>query len=274
MQRIENEEGIFYEGDIHEILSVATSLSEMPDRERSSRDEEYGFAGMTFEDAVHAATHGDHVNGELLRRKLGVLAAVRESKRPKATWQVSGSQVDTARFLAGEPESMIQVVRTNRQSPVVRILVERAQLGHISSREIVEAGAVVVLAVEALRTAGIPTEIWVSVTSAAMHSSAQYGTKRVHSVLVRVQEASRPIDLDVLAFWLSSPAVQRRLAFSIRETESAANRAEWGVGNTYGRSTSYPAPQRWDEHVPAGAANVANWFRSIMTRRVGVEIAF
>lgn len=249
-----------------EAIERASLPNPHEDMARASRSAEHdSWGGGTFDDIVALATRG-YPDGARKLRNVGLLARIREVTRPAPVWDTSGSTVDVGRFLGGEPECMQQVVRRNRPSPVVRIAVERCVHSGISPQEILRTGAAVLAAVEALRTAGIPAEIWATFT-------VQAGTRKMHS-RVLVQRAGMAVDVDVLAFWLMHPGALRRIGFGLWEQQSREVRKEFRflTPGTYSHPTIHLLTGEYDENVPAYGDAVIEWVRSLLKRRVGVEI--
>jgi hypothetical protein len=120
-------------------------------------------------------------------------------------------------------------------------------------------GASVLAVVEQLRMSGIPTEIWICFTQKR---------DEVMSVQVRVQEAGRPVNVDVLAFWVADPAAFRRIGFSLQEQQDAVVRSRCGIENVknYGYATATPR-EGFDEYAPAYSYQVSTWIADVMARR-------
>jgi len=232
----------------------------------ASRQKKPGWAGPDFDVAVQMAVEGDPKSAIGLDKHLGVLSRVRHSVRTVTRWGEAGSSVDVGRFLAGEPECMAESVRARRASPVVRLGVERAVGHYVSADEMRATGASVLAVVEALRTAGIPAEIWVTYTVAGWEGHTL-------STQVLIQEAGRPINLDVLAFWIVNEASFRRIGFAIEEQEPADVRREVGIstGAGYGHPEATPAAD-FDEVAPANSYQATAWIREVLERRAGVTI--
>ncbi len=206
----------------------------------SARDESGGnkpWSGTaTYAESVTMAHDGWKDGAATLGLSAGVDAQIRLSTRPAATWSQVGSQVDMGAYLAGEPDCMISMVRTIRQAPLLRIVVERAIPGIVDEREVRSVGATVANVVEALRLNGIPSEIWSVVTLTAAkyaHPGVQYA--------VRAQAAGSMVDADILAYWIAHPAALRRTAFRWMELESAAFRKGFNATEDGSYGTVPPA---------------------------------
>jgi len=212
---------------------------------------------------------GDPESALGLNKYLGVLARVRQHTRAVTRWQEAGSMVDVAAYLAGEPECMMEMVPARRPSPVIRIAIERCVSFFTSAEEMRATGASALAIVEALRTAGVPAEIWVTFTT------GWPTRKSVLSEQVLVQEPGRPIDLDRLAFWAANPAAFRRLAFALYEQEPSEIRNEFHIytGGGYGSANSRPPNEDFfDEVAPSDSYSCERWVREVLNRRAGIEL--
>lgn len=257
---------------IEDALKVACDASP---KDTSSRDREYGWAGGSFDEAAELAENGYAAGTVILKRKLGMFTKVRQNMRPSPRWGESGSSVDIGRYLAGEPDCMVETVRTRRAAPVLRIGIERAVSATTPKEDIEATGASILAVTEALRTAGIPSEIWVSFTVRSWHSGDLY------TLQVKIQDAGRPIDLDMLSYWTMHPTALRRIAFSIMEHENSKVRSDFGFksGGGYGSPNRLDyAPEgredaaKFDEYAPATASDATAWVRDVIQRRTGVVI--
>jgi len=243
-----------------------------------------GWAGGTFDEAIEMASNGYHHGAARLNERVGLLAKVRKANRPQAVWDTSGSQVDMGRFMTGVPESMISVRRRARQSPVIKIGIERVVSAYVSTEDIEATGASVLAAVESLRLAGIPSEIWATFTSCPSGSPGDDFDRNADdqpswvSMMVKIQEPSRPIDLDRLGYWTMHPTLLRRIGFSMMENCYNAKQREWiGIGNS--RGYGIPSTLRgresfhdFDELAPAKSSEVDAWLDDVLNRRTGIQI--
>lgn len=258
-----------------EFASVYDALecAERPDSDevlggRTSRDASRDrWAGGTlepcsYEQAIEFARNGYPSGTATLRQRLDTLPpSIRPNLRPTPIWGVSGSTVDMGRYLAGEPENMIDTARTRRQSLVLRIAIERAVSSNVPPADIEATGASVLAVIERLRTAGIAAELWATFTIRAKRSEDIYQAR------VKIQDASRPIDLDVLAFWIMHPAALRRISFAIEEQEARKVRKDFQfyIGGSYG--TPITLNDGFDEYAPATAYEAESWIADVLARR-------
>lgn len=261
---------------IDEALEIATrptwyGAASRREKKRGDWDEDGKWAGGSWEDAVKHAKLGNPSNTVHLDEFKNVLVSVRSTMRPAPRWDVAGSTVDVGRHMSGEPESMIDVIRSKRQSPMIRIAVERAVNAGVSPEDIRATGASVLAAVQAMRTAGIPAEIWATFT---VGSSRVYGQMLSYQILV--QESGRPVNLNLLAFWITSPAAFRRIVFAMEEQEPKEIREafRFEIGGGYGRAANVkqmPSQvDHFDEIAPAYARQAEEWLVEVMSRRSGI----
>lgn len=252
---------------IGEFMEIATRTS----KSGSSRSKDDKWAHGSWDEAVRMAVEGYPEGAIRLKQRAGLFAKIREAKRPVARWSVAGSVVDIGRYLSGENENMVEVVRGRAQSPVLKLCIERCVSANTYAEDIENTGASVLAAVECLRTAGVPAEVWVSFTTTSWGKS----TKPQNSIQVRIQEAGRPIDIDVLAYWTMHPTALRRLAFAYWEQSPTEIRDQFGFWSTNGyggASTPANKDTEFDEFAPATSYEVEQWLTDVVTRRAGITI--
>lgn len=239
----------------------------------SSRKMDDRWSGESFDNAVRMAVEGWPKGTAKLRKRLHGMPSIHEAKRPRPRWDVQGSQVDIGRFMAGTPESMVEVVRTRRASQVIKIGIERAVSAMTSVSDIEAVGASVLAVIENLRTAGIPAEVWCLFT---VVPTGDYSKRdQFNSTQILIQEAGRPVNLDVLAYWTVNASAFRRLVFSIEEHESPAFRKKMGYvpSGGYGAPSNVadhvtPEEHGFDEIAPAREYEVTPWIQEVLARRV------
>lgn len=166
-------------------------------------------------------------------------------------YDVSGSEVDITRFLAGEPENMInalplKVMRTGR---VIRLYVPATYPGDADSSQIIGRGIAIMALVECFSMLQHPTEIWAGICNHDQFRNPHYRT----SYLVKVQGATEALDMGRIMFALAHPAFARQLGFSVKETCPKAKAMGFYRGGTYGSSSREIMPEDYadmaDENV-------------------------
>lgn len=147
----------------------------------------------------------------------------------QSSWDVAGAEVDMGRFLAGEPECMIEStpLRISRQGRAVRIVVPISVSGSIGADLIMRRGAAVMAFADVLARAQHPLEIW-----AGFKSTGRGGLTCTY--MIQVQAANAPLDPGRIMYALAHPSMLRRLTFSAMEHENASAWSTWSVGRGYG----------------------------------------
>lgn len=245
---------------LEEALEVA---SRQPEAGASSRREEYGWHGGSFEDNMRMAWEGDPETALQIKKNLGGVAGIHVAPRATRFLGVAGSQVDMSRFMRGEPENMVEVRRARRAAPVIRMAIERTQSAAVRAETMRQTGVSVLAVIERLRTAGVAAEIWVTF-------GVYYGNKK-HSTQILIQEAGRPIDIDRLAYWVANAGALRRIVFAIWENQSDEFIRDFNIYGNYGYSMTTPA-DKFDELVPANAVTAKEWIGEVLKRRAGIEL--
>lgn len=259
-------------GEAIERAGAATTSGISGQYDRTSRDPGHDiWGGCTFEQSQELALNGYPQGAATLKHRVGTMAAIRHSMRPTPRWDTAGSAIDVGRFMSGEPENMIETIRTARPSPVVKINVERCVHGGTPTSEIEATGASVLFVVEAMRTAGIPAEIWASFT---IRSGGGFGgADDTISAQVCIQRPGAPIDVDRLAYWLVHPGALRRTGFALWEHQPKRIRDKFRIKSHggYGYPHQLPMPE-FDETAPAGRAAATDWMVDVLARRVGITL--
>ena len=160
-------------------------------------------------------------------------AKIAPTLRPafRSFFDVTGGQVDVGRFLAGEPENMIEteLIEIARPGKVVTVLIHGGMLSKVKTRDFVARGVAIVALIEALEQMQHSTEVWLEITSSRDGDPEVYGTSRpVLTHLVKLKDAADVLDIDDLMFAVAYPGRHRRLTFSIRQLEPDHKR--FGIG--------------------------------------------
>lgn len=147
-----------------------------------------------------------------------------------STWDVAGSEVDMGRFLAGEPECMIESLpyKVARQGRAVRVVVPSCYASQVPTETVRQRGAAVVALCMILARAQHPVEVW------ADYANHGTGGRNRYAFAVRVQHANEPLDEGRLMFALAHETANRRLCFSVKEQQSAAVRNDFRISDTAG----------------------------------------
>lgn len=126
-------------------------------------------------------------------------------------WDVSGAEVDVARYLAGEPENMIDFPpsQTSKVGRVITLVVGVGVNGGVSGQEIIDRGRKIVALALALNRLGHAVEIWADDTQ---RGTTKQSRKLFQRILVK--GTNDEIDPAVLLFALAHPAFQRGIKWA------------------------------------------------------------
>jgi hypothetical protein len=258
--------------EYHEALALLTDEGNFPPvrerygRERSSHKDRYdNWAGVDWKESVDLAVNG--WSEPVAKIQADAKSKVRDHLRPTMVYGEAGSQIDMGAFLSGVPECMGEVVSRKRPAPVVRIAVDRAAAWTISEETLMRVGRSVLVVIEGLRLAGIPTEVW-----AVQTVSSRGGN---YSLRIKIQDAGRPVDVSRLAYWVGHTSALRRSVFAIEECEAKEVREYFGFGpegGGYGSPNLGYGREDFDEFAPSGQVSedkVTKWVADVLARRTG-----
>jgi hypothetical protein len=146
---------------------------------------------------------------------------------PELHYDVTGSDFDVATMLTGIPEYWSRLETETEQAPqeTLRLTVNMAFLGGVSTRTVETRGAAVAALIQCLEFVNKRVEVNVILTS-----SADMGRGEMSSQTIRVKDAEQPLDLDRLAFAVMHASSFRRLGFAIRETDASFMRSTFSYG--------------------------------------------
>ena len=197
---------------------VAAADTQHTDKISHTGTEESFHGTATFGEAVELATKGWPEGADRIAKLRATLESVVQktvtAKSSRLEWAESGDFLDVGRVLSGEPEafgSYVESDATHGTARVIKIVGNVSARGGVKSESIFSAGAAVAAAVDVLELLGHRVELWLG--SGSLHRS----TDEKLTVLVKVKEASQPLDLDRVAFVLAHNASLRRLFFSVEE---------------------------------------------------------
>lgn len=143
--------------------------------------------------------------------------------RPTLEYQVVGCNLDVGRYLSGDPECF-QVKKQEVDAGAGRIITLVCSIScsaDISSKTIIQKGAMVCALVDALECSGNRVEVVCNSASSKYSNqhSRQGGNKASGwiEVDITLKKANQSLNLAELAFCLGHPAMFRRMVFSMRE---------------------------------------------------------
>lgn len=205
------------------------------------------WAGGSFVKAMEMAQYGWRVNRDLIdadvedalmhiedRLNAHLDAAFNE------TYDVSGGYVDVGRYLMGEPECMVEqwVEEAPKRGKVLKVVNMVTASAGVNEKVLRERGRGVAAAVDVLHRLGFSVELWCGEAV-----SAGWDNSRAVSVeMVKIKEASDPLDWDAVMFGIGHPTFLRKFVFSLNESRPSEQRARFGfkVMGGYGGPCSLP----------------------------------
>lgn len=205
--------------------------------------------GPYLDQALTEARRGDDgSNLEAVEALVADILADVETEVPRPdferVWDVAGSEVDVDRYLAGEPECMIEYppLKVAKAGRSIRIIVSTSLSGGASSEAVRARGAAIIALCDALAARQHPLEVWITDSSTKVGQTLGAGQRLVYSVLV--QSPQDPYDRAKVLYAVSSADVQRQLCFAAYDAITAEENALYAV-NTAGRGA--PGRARTDD---------------------------
>lgn len=183
--------------------------------ERSEEHEAYDKWDLSlgYEGAM-AAYCGGWAEGaqraELLARTLTVTpTATRRLLSPT----VAGSVPNVGAYLAGSPQSMYRITRTNTRSvPLVHLVPTIGYAARIAADTAFDRGCAMVALIDALERAGCRVAVTLAISSDP-HGNEAF----VHTLTMAIKRYEQRLDLDQVIFTTAHPAFFRRLVFGLYE---------------------------------------------------------
>ena len=137
------------------------------------------------------------------------------------TMGTSGGAVDVAAFLSGEPECMVDYRFDEAPQKFVNFYIGISASWTVTAHTLLKRGAVIYTMIRAMEILGYSMSLKICCRfESYCHSKAFYS--------VQVKKAGEYLDPSVVAFWMTSPAVLRRLFFRLAEDSSEEERREMG----------------------------------------------
>lgn len=169
----------------------------------------------------------------LADEKVKAVTREMEDQQFRTIWDVSGADVDVARFLAGEPECMMDYVAApdSAAQPVVTLVVNVAVHCGITDEAFITHGSALVALAEAIDAVGLQSEIWADFTI------VNSGNTRSGRFAIRLKSGHGPLDAGALMFTLTHPAMFRGMVLNAMHAWPEQWRNDMGVGTFYGYPT-------------------------------------
>lgn len=186
-----------------------------------------------FEHCLNLARNGwsDQLDETLRIAEDAVEMAFKEHEVKDFTpvWDVTGSQVDVARYLSGEPENMIDfpALEVSKVGKVVTLVAGGFYSAAVSADALVRRGQVLTAFALALTRLGHSVELWVDVATTGRSG----GTKAHMKVLVK--GTNDTLDPAKILFAYAHPGMFRALGFAAAHNWPAKFRKSQGIGSYY-----------------------------------------
>jgi hypothetical protein len=198
------------------------------------------FAMATLEESLVMAREGwrDQLESALELAESAVTMAVREHEVDTfaPVWDVTGAEVDVARFLSGEPECMIDfpLTRTSKEGRVITLVVSSSYSSVISHDTLIRRGQVITAFALALARLGHAIEIWTDSTPVDVKNAKRRLIQRT-----LIKGVDDELDPAVIMFALGHPSFLRNLMHGCRGKLK-------GPWETFAKSGGTPTPRPAD----------------------------
>lgn len=224
---------------IDEMIDIAKAIDGSSARNRqscSSITSGYDFTHTnSLSDAVGLAENGWPEGRKNVQKMLGEAviddALLNLGQTIEYRHDVAGDEPDIDRYLAGEPENMVEyLVDPSPRGRNLKLIVNSSQHAFMPAEVMARRGVAVVLALELLTTAGYGIEL--ELAEATLASNYSHGTRVEYRI--PIVQAGQSTNLDTVAFSIAHPSFLRRLVFALNESEPDNLRETMGFQNGSG----------------------------------------
>jgi hypothetical protein len=191
------------------------------------------WAGGSHEEAIDRATGRGYDEAlpeaeDIMGRVEALVAADVLATTFQSRWDVSGAEVDLGRFVAGEPECMIESepIKIARSGRAVRIAIPTCYSSFVPEELVRRRGAAVMALCDILARAQHPIEVWAGSCFDAQNDEGQH--KRTAD-LVLVQHANQAFDRAKVMYAIAHPTMLRQLEFALEASRGAAYRRAYRI---------------------------------------------
>ena len=192
-----------------------------------------GWAGGSLDDCLSMARSGwlEELPAALEIAEDAVSMCEREHEIEvfQPAWDVSGAEVDIARYLSGEPENMIDypMAATSRVGKVITLCASVCYSSALEAETVIRRGQIITALAIALGKLGHSVELWADISTEKGLSGSNSGWERV-SIRVLVKGANDTIDPASILFAYAHPGMLRRLGFAVKHGYSELKRGANG----------------------------------------------
>ncbi len=237
---------------ISEVIDIAEQINSQPEGERSncaSINGEYSFTHTnSLEEAIKLCKYGWPEGRERVLKamaNLGIedglanLGQVIEYQH-----ETAGDEPDIDRYLAGDPENMINYyLDESTAGRIVKLLVNVSQPSYMNPDIIMRRGIAIVAAVETAAAAGYGVQL-----EAAEHTVSRYDGQSLE-YRIPLAQAGEYLNIDTVTFAITHPSFLRRLVFTLNENESDEIRDKFGFWESGGYGMPRTVKLHEDEHA-------------------------
>lgn len=240
--RTDTRAGKHYAAQYDSLAGFIDHVAAMPDHRTESmtgsRVEQF-FGGIkSMPEAIELARTGLTADGiealQLADQNLEQFDRDLVSQQFQTVYDVSGSDVDVARYLSGEPENMISyhLDDTPQVQRIATLVVSSGAPGSVSASAISKHGQRIMSLMMAIESTGIQTEIWVD------HTNTDRRNGYTGRESVRIKAPGELFDASAFMFAITHPSMLRALFHNSMHAYPSQWRRALRVGSGYGSATN------------------------------------
>lgn len=143
------------------------------------------------------------------------------------TYDVAGDEPDVERYLAGDPENMMQYhVDERRRGNVMKMIISSSQPAFVDASVMERRGTAICLATEMLTSVGLSLDVTVNERT----SDQRWDTDTATTIDYRIPilHAGDYLNMEAVIFAVAHPSFLRRLIFALNENEPSELRDTMG----------------------------------------------
>jgi hypothetical protein len=237
---IRSEEGKAYTLRFNSVDDAAKAFEDCKEgweARKDSVDDEWAGGCESLEEVVTLARKGlvDHIPDAMRIAEAAVESIENEYDMPsfQSFYDVSGSDVDVARYLSGEPECMINytMVDTPQAGRVITVRAPICASAGVTPKEMVDRGIQVVALILALEKTGLQVEVW---ATSPIHDSWTGDPEYLANLDVLVKGSGQALDIGQVMFAFAHPAMFRVMLLGLCHELPKKWQREIGIGFGYG----------------------------------------
>lgn len=217
--------------DFEEYLSSGTTLNGMSEE---SKDGDFSFTKThSYKEANNLLLYGDHELQKKIEEKGVAKLKANLNKyvvRRQTFTSVQGFAPHVANYIAGVPNSMINVRMKHIKQNVVTVFYNCAVSGYTSADSIMDAVVKLCCALIRLEAQGIRVNLYAGTLGEGVRS----GENQRAAFSVKVKSSGQPFDTLKMMYPLAHPSFNRRHKFRFIEVTKGINVKGWAYG--YGTS--------------------------------------